>query len=102
MVPESVLALNEASLADQWRWILECLRDVLNESGEHELAGSLPTVDSAPQIASSLSDSVHLTQAYSIAFQLLGMAEQNAADQFRKTIERKHGLDALPAYGVTA
>ncbi len=97
MVPESVLALNEQSLLDQWHWILECLRDVLNESGEQELARSLPTSDSIPEVASGLGDSVHLTQAYSIAFQLLGMAEQNAADQFRKTVEHKSGMAALPA-----
>ena len=97
MIPESVLALNEQSLLDQWHWILESLRDVLNESGEHELARSLPTSDQIPETASGLSDSVQLTQAYSIAFQLLGMAEQNAADQFRKTVEHKSGLAALPA-----
>ncbi len=97
MVVESVLALNEQSLSSQWNWILNCLRDVLTESGEKELAFSLPQSADAPAATGSLGDSVHLTQAYSIAFQLLGMAEQNAADQFRRTIEKKAGVDALPA-----
>ena len=97
MVVESVLALNEESLRGQWEWIHGCLRDVLEEGGEKELAEMLPLSGTLPLTSSGLSGSVHLTQAYSIAFQLLGMAEQNAADHFRKSIERKSGLDALPA-----
>ncbi len=97
MVAESVLALNESTLIKQWEWILECLRDVLTESGAVELAKALPSPDLEGLSAEVLSDSVHLTQAYSIAFQLLGMAEQNAADQFRKSIERESGIDGLPA-----
>ena len=84
MVVESVLALNEEILQSQWDWILECFREVLEESGENALAGLLPDSQNASIPAGGLGQSVHLTQAYSIAFQLLGMAEQNAADQFRK------------------
>ncbi len=97
MVAESVLALNEKNLLDQWNWILDCLRDVLNESGESELANALPTVEGMGASTSILNDSVHLTQAYSIAFQLLGMAEQNAAEQFRRSVEKRSGIDGLPA-----
>lgn len=97
MVVESVLALNEQSLRGQWDWILTCFRDVLEESGEKELAGILPLSTEQQMPSSGLSQSVHLTQAYSIAFQLLGMAEQNAADHFRTSIERQSGLDSLPA-----
>jgi phosphoenolpyruvate carboxylase len=97
MVAESVLALNEETLLDEWKWILDCLRDVLIESGDKELANTLPVPGQNTSHSDQLSDSVHLTQAYSIAFQLLGMAEQNAADLFRRTIEKKSGIDALPA-----
>ncbi len=97
MVVESVLALNEEILQSQWDWILECFREVLDESGENALAGLLPASQNASIPAGGLGQSVHLTQAYSIAFQLLGMAEQNAADQFRKSIEQRSGMDALPA-----
>jgi phosphoenolpyruvate carboxylase len=97
MVVESVLALNEEILQSQWDWILECFREVLDDSGEKALAGLLPAAKDVAIPAGGLSQSVHLTQAYSIAFQLLGMAEQNAADQFRKSIEQRSGMDALPA-----
>lgn len=97
MVVESILALNEENLLDQWNWILECLRAVLQESGDGDLAKSLPLLGDGSVPRQISNDSVHLTQAYSIAFQLLGMAEQNAADQFRKSVERRSGADALPA-----
>jgi len=97
MVAETVLALNEQNLLKQWEWILGCLRDVLIESGDANLAASLPTSDSHAVASGGLADSVHLTQAYSIAFQLLGMAEQSAADHFRREIENQSGVDALPA-----
>ncbi len=42
MVVESVLALNEENLIDQWNWILGCLREVLQESGDGDLAELLP------------------------------------------------------------
>jgi hypothetical protein len=42
MVAETVLALNEETLIDEWHWILDCLRDVLIESGDKELANTLP------------------------------------------------------------
>lgn len=97
MVAETVLALNEETLIDEWHWILDCLRDVLIESGDKELANTLPVPGQQTSLNDQLNNSVHLTQAYSIAFQLLGMAEQNAADLFRRTIEKKSGIDALPA-----
>jgi phosphoenolpyruvate carboxylase len=97
MVVESVLALDEKNLREQCDWILGCLRAVLTESGARELADKLPLFTNVPGSAERPPDSVQLTQAYSIAFQLLGMAEQSAGDQFRKSIERKAGTDALPA-----
>ena len=108
MVAESVLALDESSLLGQWNWILGCLKDVLIESGASDLASALPcasdlvstdtVLESSKALSNTvLTESVHLTQAYSIAFQLLGMAEQNAADQFRRSIEQQSGADALPA-----
>ena len=91
------MALNEESLLQQWTWILDCFREVLAESGEVEIAERLKQL-AQPAVEQLIkADSVHLTQAYSIAFQLLGMAEQNAAQQFRRGIEIKSGLDALPA-----
>lgn len=97
MVVESVLTLNEQSLNEQWNWILGSLARTLRESGAPELAACLPLSNGQlPSVSPDL-ENVQLTQAYSIAFQLLGMAEQNAADEFRRGIEAESGADALPA-----
>ena len=97
MVVESVLTLNEQSLNEQWAWILNSLAQVLQESSAPELAACLPLSNGQLPSVSPALENVHLTQAYSIAFQLLGMAEQNAADEFRQEIEAQSGADALPA-----
>jgi phosphoenolpyruvate carboxylase len=97
MVAEHVIALDEDKLKEQWHWIIDCFRDVLEETGDRELADSLPGSERLLDTPHLLSNSVHLTQAYSIAFQLLGMAEQNASDTFRRKMEGQFGYDALPA-----
>jgi len=96
VVSSSILALDVDKLSRDWRWILACLKEVIQQSGDAEIASLLPMPDSA--IAGTPPrDSVKLTQAYSIAFQLLGMAEQNASVQFRREVEANHGLAKVPA-----
>jgi hypothetical protein len=96
VVSPSILALDVEKLSRDWRWVLGCLREVILQSGEQEIAKLLPLpgepIDLAPP-----RDSVRLTQAYSIAFQLLSMAEQNASAQFRSEVEARDGLAGVPA-----
>ncbi|GAB5406710.1 MAG: phosphoenolpyruvate carboxylase [Aureliella sp.] len=97
MVSASVLALDVDKLHRDWEWMLSTLREVLIHSGDEELAALLPDPDKGPTVDDRHLDSVQLTQAYSIAFQLLSMGEQIAAIEFRKTVEHEEGLDQLPA-----
>lgn len=97
MLSASVLALDVDKLYRDWAWMLAALRDVLRQSGDARLAELLPDAKQPPHVTDAEIDSVQLTQAYSIAFQLLGMAEQISAAQFRNQIETQHGLDQLPA-----
>ena len=97
MVSASVLALDVDKLHRDWEWMLSTLREVLIESGDEELAALLPAPEQSPSVDDRQLDSVELTQAYSIAFQLLSMGEQIAAIEFRKTVEQEEGLDQLPA-----
>ncbi|MFW5708843.1 MAG: phosphoenolpyruvate carboxylase [Chloroflexota bacterium] len=71
-------------------FLMECFREVLQENGEDELAEVLPwRADSiAPSQKQSI-DPVKLTQAYSIAFQLLNIAEENAIVQYRRLLEKQ-------------
>lgn len=98
MVNANVIALNVDKLTRDWKWVVKCLREVISESGETEIASLLPSTDTDHATTAVMPrDSVRLTQAYSIAFQLLSMAEQNASVQFRREIESTQGIDAVPA-----
>lgn len=97
MVSASILTLDVDKLDADWRWMLGELREVLRRSGDAELADLLPDSDADAPAIEGHSDSVRLTQAYSIAFQLLGMAEQISAGHFRTKIESQEGIDQLPA-----
>jgi len=97
MVSASVLALDVEKLDVDWEWMLSVLRDVLHESGDGDLSKWLPDGKCDLDVSAVLADSVQLTQAYSIAFQLLGMAEQISAARFRGEIEKCQGFDQLPA-----
>ncbi len=96
MVATSILALDVDKLSRDWRWVLDCLREVILQSGDTDIANLLP-MPGEPITGTPPRDSVKLTQAYSIAFQLLGMAEQSASVHFRRDVETEHGLAAVPA-----
>ena len=103
MVSSSILALDVHKLSRDWQWVLGCLREIISQSGETDIASLLPTIDNSPQHPQNTfeiqtpRDNVRLTQAYSIAFQLLSMAEQNASVQFRRELETSNGLASVPA-----
>ena len=96
MVSASILALDVEKLSRDWRWVLGCLREVILQSGETDIAELLPMPGEALSTTPPR-DSVRLTQAYSIAFQLLSMAEQNASAQFRREVETNNTLASVPA-----
>ena len=96
MVSPSILALDVEKLSRDWRWVLGCLREVILQSGENDIAKLLP-LPGEPINTAPPRDSVLLTQAYSIAFQLLSMAEQNASAQFRSEVESNDGIASVPA-----
>lgn len=97
MVSSSILALDEQQLDQDWEWLLEALANVLRRGGDAALADLLPMPGVALSDRPTPSDSVQLTQAYSIAFQLLSMAEQSSAARFRDRIESEAHMDQLPA-----
>lgn len=72
-------------------FLIPCFREMLDELGEHELANHLPwegmRLDSCDD-----SPPERIAQAYSIAFQLLNMVEENAGVQTRRVTESQEGL----------
>ena len=88
--------LREATVAkihEDLAFVMGCFREVLAELDEPELAQGLPwpnVTESQPSPA--LHQPRRTAQAYSIAFQLLNMVEENAAVQMRRMIETEGDL----------
>src|ERR1700730_15671697 len=74
-------------------FLMNCFREVLEELGENHLATNLPWIN---QVRIDLAPNPRLCQAYSIAFQLLNMVEENVAAQVRRSRESEIGLVGEP------
>src|SRR5471030_2567831 len=96
MLLSPILALDSAKVADDLAFLMGCLREVLEESGELALASQLPWLGTVPSGADAISPE-RLSQAYSIAFHLFSMVEQNAAVQQQRQAEGEHGLTVMQA-----
>lgn len=89
MTSASIKASDAGKTERDFRFLVECFREVLEEAGEHSIAeavargGELPEDDSGTNRAA---------QAQSIAFQLLNLAEENSAAQQRRHVEAELGL----------
>lgn len=76
-------------------YLMECLREVLRELGEEDAARFLPwQKDGGAHDVTEPPPGIE--QAYSIAFQLLNMVEENAAARTRYQREIEHGLADEP------
>lgn len=71
-------------------WLLQCFQEVLEDSGNSEVAALLPWLPKDQEVQ-SLPDCNRAIQALSIAFQLLNQVEENAAAQIRRTVEDQEG-----------
>jgi phosphoenolpyruvate carboxylase len=67
-------------------FLLNCLKEVMIESGEDELASEIPWINSAKDFQNNSFTNKHL-QLYSTCFQLLNIVEVNGAVQNRRLIE---------------
>ncbi len=96
MIVSSMLVADPAKVDQDLAFLMQCFRDVLEDAGEHALARALPWQDAAPAHTAGVSTE-RLVQAYTIAFNLLSMVEQNASVQHRRATEAEHGLAAIRA-----
>ena len=102
MILSPILTLDPAKVERDLAFLMDCLSEVLEEAREHALARPAPVAPGRPRISlpSTLSAAIspeRLSQAYSIAFHLLSMVEQNAAIQQQRLTEAAHGLSAMQA-----
>lgn len=86
----SVLKLTQEKLGKPYKdleFLLNCLKEVLLESGESNLAESVPWIHPPKDIHDVKKFTEKHVQLYSIAFHLLNMVEENGAVQNRRRIE---------------
>jgi phosphoenolpyruvate carboxylase len=93
----STLELAKSKLAkpyDDLEFLLICLKEVLIESGETELANDIPWIISSTDFKPGSFNEKHL-QLYSTCFQLLNIAEVNGAVQNRRKREDENSLSGI-------
>lgn len=76
-------------------FMMECFVEVLEQLGHKDLAGTLPWMGKR-KLRGVQIFSYRGVQAYSIAFQLLNMVEENASAQSKRIREDKNGLASDP------
>jgi phosphoenolpyruvate carboxylase len=74
-------------------YLLNCLKEMLEESGESELAGSIPWINDVPD-TQKLQSHEYL-QLFSLSFQLLNIVEVNGAVQGRRLKENNDSLRSV-------
>lgn len=94
MIISSALTVDPDKVDRDMDFLMTCFHEVLEEAGEHDLVHHLPW-RGIPVTPAPITE--RFAQAYSIAFQLLSMAEQNAAVQYRRAVETNNGLTVIPA-----
>jgi phosphoenolpyruvate carboxylase len=87
----SVVDFDKAAI--DYRYLLDCFVEVLSDLGEDELARHLSSENSEPIGKSDRAE--RTIQAWSIVFQLLNMAEENSAAQYRRHLESAEGVESL-------
>jgi len=98
MILSPILVLDPQKVGRDLAFVMDCLAEVLDEAAEYALARQLPW-----RAETTLPDGhdpippERLSRAYSIAFHLLSLVEQNAAIQQQRATEGGHGPSALQA-----
>ena len=79
---------------DDLEFLLICLKEVLIESGENELANDIPWISANTDFHQKAFSEKHL-QLYSTCFQLLNIVEVNGAVQNRRKTEDEKSMTAI-------
>ncbi|MBI1289881.1 phosphoenolpyruvate carboxylase [bacterium] len=90
---DSILDVTFGKIDEDYRFLLECFREVLQELHNPELADlvPIPGEDTAP-LGGAPVDSDREMHALSIVFQLLNLVEENASAQARRIRESNEGI----------
>jgi phosphoenolpyruvate carboxylase len=90
------LSLGFAKIETDLEFLMQCFREVLTSLGQEDIAGRLPWSGTGVPGPAADDFPPRLAHAYSIAFHLLNMVEENAATQMRRASETANGLASEP------
>jgi len=91
MTAKNFQEANFEKIQSDLEFLMDCFREMLEELGEEELARHLPWPENEDESETEIHPQ-RTAQAYSIAFQLLNMVEENASVQMRREIEEQGNL----------
>ena len=95
MITSTSSVVDFAKASTDFQFLLDCFLEVLNELGEESLTRHLRGMGKE-KTTDGLGNPERAVQAWSIVFQLLNMAEENSAAQYRRTLESNEGTESLP------
>ncbi|MGA1540712.1 MAG: hypothetical protein ACO39C_09860, partial [Chthoniobacterales bacterium] len=90
------LSIGFAKIETDLDFLMQCFREVLVSLGQQDIAGRLPWSGADAPGPAADDFPPRLAHAYSIAFHLLNMVEENAATQMRRASETANGLASEP------
>jgi len=90
------LTLGFAKIETDLDFLMQCFREVLASLGQPDIADRLPWSGADATGPAPDDFPPRLAHAYSIAFHLLNMVEENAATQMRRASETANGLASEP------
>ena len=90
------LAIGFAKIETDLDFLMQCIREVLVSLGQQDIADRLPWIGTDTPGPEAEDFPARLAHAYSIAFHLLNMVEENAATQMRRASETANGLASEP------
>ena len=90
------LSIGFAKIETDLEFLMQCFRDVLVSLGQQDIADRLPWSGTDTPGPAADDFPPRLAHAYSIAFHLLNMVEENAATQMRRASETANGLASEP------
>ena len=94
MITSTTSVVDFEKASHDYRFLLDCFIEVLGNLGQDDMVRDI--IGGGP-VPSAGNESVErFVQACSIMFQLLNMAEENSAAQYRRTLESKEGVESLP------
>ena len=82
-------------IKDDFLYLLNTFKEMLESLGEHDIAHAIPLIDEESSLDISKFKDEKLVQAIGISFELLNIAEENAATQYKRESETTLGMESI-------